>query len=58
MAPWIGIDAWKSWRDTAWGSILPHPTGILGQVEDGSARRRLLWDVVTGIMGGDAGGPS
>ena len=38
-------------------SIPPHPTGILGQVADGSARRGILRDGVTGIPGGDVGGP-
>ena len=36
----------------------PHPTGILVQVADGSVRRGILRDGVTGIPGGDVGGPS
>ena len=38
-------------------SIPPHPTGILVQVADVSARRGILQDRVTGIPGGDVGGP-
>ena len=39
-------------------SIPPHPMGILGQVADVSAHKGILQDIVTGILGGDAGGPS
>ena len=36
----------------------PHPTGILGQVVDGSACRGIMWYGVTGIPVVDVGGPS
>ena len=39
-------------------SIPPHPRGILGSFADGIVHSGLLWDVVPGFLGGDAGGTS
>ena len=39
-------------------SRLPHPPGILVSVTDGRTSGGLLWEGLTGLHGGDTGGPS
>ena len=36
----------------------PHPVVVMGQTTNVSARRGILQDRVTGIPGGEVGGPS